>query len=53
VDHEHENVRTWLESGTCWACHRPNREHTDAELAACVDRPLALEIVEEEAAKES
>jgi hypothetical protein len=43
------NLRSrWLVEGTCWACHRPNRDHTIAELSACADRPLALEIVETE-----
>jgi hypothetical protein len=38
----------WLVEGTCWACHRLNRDDTLAELGECMDRPLALQLVEEE-----
>jgi hypothetical protein len=41
-------VREWLFAGRCWACHRPNRDHTLAELGQCLDRPLAIVIVKED-----
>jgi hypothetical protein len=28
----------WLVKGTCWACHRPNRDHDDADVAAILER---------------
>lgn len=45
---EEPTLREWLEDGRCWACHRPNRDHTLAELGQCMDAPLALEVIEDQ-----